>query len=49
VELDRILLDHVHAGQLEQEGAACGLTPAGRAKIPATSDYASSQVVMFSA
>jgi SAM-dependent methyltransferase len=48
-ELDRIRLDHVRAGQLEQEGAACGLTPAGRAKIPATADYASSQVVIFSA
>jgi hypothetical protein len=49
VELDRIRLDHLRARQLEQEGAACGLAHAGRATIPATSDYASSQVVMFSA
>jgi SAM-dependent methyltransferase len=49
VELDRIRLDHVRADQLEQEGAACGLTPAGRGTIPATPDYASSQVVIFSA
>jgi hypothetical protein len=49
VELDRIRLDLLRARQLEQEGAACGLAPAGRASIPATADYASSQVVMFSA
>ena len=49
VEQDRIRLDHVLAPQLEQEGFACGLTPAGRATIPATPDYASSQVVIFSA
>lgn len=49
VEQDRIRLDHVLAPQLEQEGFACRLTPAGRATIPATRDYASSQVVMFSA
>lgn len=49
VEQDRIRLDHLLAPQLEQEGFACGLTPAGRATIPATSDYASSQVVIFSA
>jgi SAM-dependent methyltransferase len=49
VELDRIRLDHVHVRQLEQEGATCGVTPAGRANIPATPEYASSQVVMFSA
>jgi SAM-dependent methyltransferase len=49
VELDRIRLDQVRARQLEQEGAACGLTPAGRANIPATPDYAASQVVIFSA
>ncbi|MGN6167926.1 MAG: class I SAM-dependent methyltransferase [Solirubrobacteraceae bacterium] len=48
-ELDRIRLDHVRAGQLEREGAACGLTAAGRATVPATPDYASSQVVVFSA
>jgi SAM-dependent methyltransferase len=49
VELDRIRLDHVRAGQLEQEGAACGLAPAGRANIPATPDYASSHVAIFGA
>jgi SAM-dependent methyltransferase len=49
VEQDRIRLDHVLGPQLEQEGFACGLTPAGRATIPATADYASSQVVIFSA
>lgn len=49
VELDRIRLDHLEAHQLEQEGAACGLAPAGRATIPATPDYASSEVVIFSA
>jgi SAM-dependent methyltransferase len=47
VELDRIRLDQLEAHQLEQEGAACGLTPAGRATIPATPDYTSSEVVMF--
>ena len=49
VEQDRIRLDHVLAPQLEQEGLACRLAPAGRATIPATPDYASSQVVIFSA
>jgi SAM-dependent methyltransferase len=49
VEQDRLRLDHVLAPQLEQEGSACRLTPAGRATIPATPDYASSQVVIFSA
>lgn len=49
VELDRIRLDHLEARQLEEEGAACGLAPAGRATIPATPDYSSSEVVMFSA
>lgn len=48
-ELDRVRLDLVRAGQIEHEGAACGLTPAGRATIPATPDYASSEVVIFSA
>jgi SAM-dependent methyltransferase len=47
VELNRIRLDHLSVRQLEQEGAARGLTPAGRATIPATSDYASSEVVIF--
>jgi hypothetical protein len=49
VQLDRIRLDHLGARQLELEGAAHGLTPAGRATIPATRDYASSEVVIFSA
>ena len=49
VEQDRIRLDHVLAPQLEEEGFACGLAPAGRATIPATPDYASSQAVIFSA
>ncbi len=49
VEQARIRLDHVLAPQLEHEGSACRLTPAGRATIPATPDYASSQVVMLSA
>jgi SAM-dependent methyltransferase len=49
VEMDRIRLEHVRASQLEQEGAACGLILAGRGNIPATPDYVSSEVVMFSA
>jgi SAM-dependent methyltransferase len=49
VETDRIRLEHIRASELEQEGAACGLVPAGRGNIPATPDYVSSEVVMFSA
>src|SRR5262249_21236438 len=48
VELDRIRLDHVQARQLEQEGVTRGLTLAGRVTIPATPDYPSSEVVLFS-
>ena len=46
--LHRIRLDHLSAHQLELEGAGCVLAPTGRRRIPATRDYASSEVVIFS-
>jgi hypothetical protein len=46
---DQIRLDQVDAGQLEREAATAGLRPAGRAQIPATTDYVGSVVVMLSA
>jgi hypothetical protein len=49
VHHDRIMLDHLDAGELEREGAAHGFAPAGRASIPATVDYAGSEVVMLRA
>ncbi len=49
VERDEIRLDRVGAAQLEREAAAVGLSPAGRASIPATRDHAGSTVVMLRA
>lgn len=48
VENDRVRLDLLRANQLEREGAACGLTGAGRMAVPATRDYVGSEVVIFS-
>jgi SAM-dependent methyltransferase len=49
VEHDRILLDRLDPLTLEREAAAVGLLPAGRTTIPATPDYAPSEVVMLGA
>jgi predicted GNAT superfamily acetyltransferase len=49
VECDRVLLDHLEPLELEREGAALGLLADGRARIPATADYAGSEVVMLRA
>jgi SAM-dependent methyltransferase len=49
VECDRVLLDHLEPLELEREGAAHGLIADGRASIPATADYAGSEVVMLRA
>lgn len=46
---DRILLDRLDPLELEREGAASGFTPAGRATIAETADYAASEVVMLRA
>lgn len=48
-ELDRIRLDRVRSAELEREGAAAGLAPAGRERIPQTRDYAGSEVVLLRA
>jgi SAM-dependent methyltransferase len=47
VEQDVTRLDRLTPAQLEREAAAVGLTPAGRAEVPATADYAGSTVVML--
>ncbi|MBV9535125.1 MAG: class I SAM-dependent methyltransferase [Solirubrobacterales bacterium] len=49
IELDRVTLDHLDAAELEREGVASGLRPAGRSTIAATPDYAGSEVVMLGA
>jgi SAM-dependent methyltransferase len=49
VDHDRILLEHLAAHELEHEAAAIGFTPAGRAAVAATVDYAGSEVVMLRA
>jgi SAM-dependent methyltransferase len=46
---DRIQLDRLDPLQLENEGTSSGFTRAGRAAIPATADYAGSEVVMLRA
>ncbi len=46
---DRILLDRLKPLELEREGASSGFTPAGRVAVPATADYAGSEVVMLRA
>jgi SAM-dependent methyltransferase len=47
VEHDAVHLDRLSANELEDEASAAGLTPAGRASIPATDDYVGSVVVML--
>jgi SAM-dependent methyltransferase len=49
VELDHVRLDRLTSSQLEREAGAAGLTPDGRAVIPATDDYVGSSVVMLRA
>ena len=49
VERYSIWLDRLEPSELEREGAAHGLTAAGRAHIPATTDYTGSEVVMLRA
>ncbi len=44
---DRIRLDRLTIEQLEREGAAAGLRPAGVEIVPATQDYVGSEVVIF--
>lgn len=46
-ERDQIRLDRLHSARLEREAEAAGLRPAGRARIPATSDHVGSEVVML--
>jgi SAM-dependent methyltransferase len=46
---DAIRLDRLDADQLEREAAAAGFTPAGRASVAPTDDYAGSAIVMLSA
>jgi len=49
VEQDLIRLDYVTAVELEHEAAEAGLKPGERRSIPATSDYAGSEVVILRA
>jgi SAM-dependent methyltransferase len=49
VDHDRILLEHLAAHELEHEAATFGFKPAGRVAVPATVDYAGSEVVMLRA
>ncbi len=49
VEDNLIRLDALDAEQLEAEGGAAGLRPAGRRVIPATDDHVGSVVVMLDA
>jgi SAM-dependent methyltransferase len=49
VERDEVALHRVEPETLEREGAETGLTPAGRAIVPATDDYVASVVVMLRA
>jgi SAM-dependent methyltransferase len=44
---DLTRLDRLTPSQLEREAEAVGLTPAGRAEVPATADYTGSTVVML--
>jgi SAM-dependent methyltransferase len=46
---DRIRLDRLEPDELDREGEAVGLRSAGRAQVPATSDYVGSVVVMLDA
>jgi SAM-dependent methyltransferase len=49
VEHDEVALHRLEPHTLEREGVETGLTPAGRAIVPATDDYVASVVVMFRA
>lgn len=49
VELNAVKLDRLLPVELEREAGPLGLTPAGRKTIPATADYAGSEVVMLRA
>jgi SAM-dependent methyltransferase len=46
-EGDAIRLDRLDAAMLEREGAAAGLTPAGRRRIDPTEDHVGSEVVLL--
>ena len=47
VEQDLIRLDGVTVEDLEREGSAAGLTPAGRDHVAETNDYSGSEVVIL--
>lgn len=47
VEQDLIRLDGLTIRELQREGRAAAFTPAGRASVPATSDYSGSEVVIL--
>jgi hypothetical protein len=49
VEQDVIRLDRLTGDELESEGRAVGLQPAGRAVVAATDDYVGSEVVLLRA
>jgi len=49
VEQDVIRLDRLTGNELESEGQAAGLRPAGRAAVAATDDYVGSEVVLLRA
>jgi hypothetical protein len=49
VQENRIRLDRLDPDELEHEARATGLTPSGRAEVPATADYVGSVVVMLRA
>jgi SAM-dependent methyltransferase len=49
VEANRIRLDRLTCEQLEREAAAIGLRAAGRETVPATPEYAGSEVVILRA
>lgn len=48
-ELNAVRLDRLLPVELERQARAAGLTPAGRATISPTADYAGSEVVMLGA
>jgi SAM-dependent methyltransferase len=48
VAQDLIRLDGVTVEDLEREGSAAGLTPAGRDRVAETNDYSGSEVVILS-
>lgn len=47
VEQDLIRLDGLTVRALQREGRAAGFAPAGRASVPATSEYSGSEVVIL--